>query len=131
MMPDPTATAQWLQAALLAGTRWSETGQNLRTGCSCYGLVRLAYQQAGMVLPATADDAEPLFAPAAPPWQAWDVLQADFTGITLAPTHLALLLALPYGWHCSKAAGGLARFDSRDRFWRRVTKKVWRLQPCA
>lgn len=131
MMPDPEPTQAWLQEQLLAGTRWAETGDDLRTGCSCYGLVRAAYRHAGVMLPSEPSEAQELFVRGDGPLQPWDVLQVDFAGIALAPIHLAFLLTLPYGYHCSKAAMGLARFDSRGRFWRRVTKHVWRLALCA
>src|SRR5262245_7029592 len=90
-----------LQALLERGVRWQDGGRDPYTGgLDCYGLVRFAYELAGTTLPDSPEEAEAVFTPIEPPYQAMDVLVCNF-GAFHGPRHLVLLTKPPWGFHCS------------------------------
>lgn len=133
-LPDPAPVRALLQHILETGSRWSETGNDPRTdGVSCWGLVRFAFAQGGIVLPESAAEADHHFVPVSPPYQAWDMPLFDFRGIAHGPRHVGILLTPQVGYHSSRATNGVARFDLRHGLWQRVLHQVVRLRgtPCA
>ena len=128
LLPDPSPVIATLQAILETGSRWAEVGTNPRTGVSCWGLVHFAYAQGGLELPASACEASEAFVLAQPPYQPWDVVMANFSGLLHGPRHLGILLGASWGFHCSPATNGLARFHLGDPLWKRGLRHVWRLK---
>lgn len=124
--PAPTIAA--LQAILETGSRWAEHGTDPHTGVSCWGLVRFAYACGGVELPASACEASEAFTLVTRPYQPWDMVMANFSGMLHGPRHVGVLLGETWGFHCSQATNGLAHFDIQDRLWRRALRHVWRLK---
>lgn len=123
--PDPAPLVATLQALLRSGTRWEARGLDPATGCGCYGLVWFAYGLGGIALPRLAEDADVLFAPVVPPYQAFDVVLRE-PSTFLGVRHLGLLLSPQEGWHMAEATNGLARFRLSHPFWRQVACTVLR-----
>lgn len=130
-MPQTAPVAAQLQALLERGSRWAETGDDPRTGVSCWGLVRYAYGLADISLPASACEADAHFVLADFPYQPWDMPLADFSGLFHGPRHVGILLTTHAGFHCSRATNGIARFSLHDALWKRRLRHVWRLKEFA
>lgn len=118
-IPDIVPVIAQLQALLQRGTVYAPEGDDPLTACSCYGLVRHSYGLAGILLPETPEEAEALFQVVPPPYQPWDLVLSSFEPYR-GSRHLSLLTAPPWGFHCSRATNGLARFCLYQGVWRRV-----------
>jgi cell wall-associated NlpC family hydrolase len=116
-----------LQAILNTGSCWAEVGDDPRTGINCYGLVRYGFGLGGIVLPESGRCADAYFVPAMRPYQPWDMVMADFSGMSHGPRHVGLLLAPTWGFHISQSTNGIAHFNIYHAVWRRVIRHVWRL----
>ena len=128
--PNAFPVFQHLLTLLTQGTTWAASGDDPRLGCSCYGLVRYAYAQAGIVLPGTPEEAEVLFTLVPLPYEPWDVLLWNFEPWH-GPRHLALLLTPMQGIHSSASTNGLARFRLTDGLVQRVLTHAWRYKGWA
>lgn len=128
LAPDPTFAIRALQHALETGSRWAEVGSNPKTGLSCYGLVRWTFHLAGVALPESPHEADASFVAVEPPYEPWDMVCANFSGVIYGTRHVGLLMAPTWGYHCSQPTNGIARFDLQVAPWRRVVRHGWRLK---
>lgn len=125
-LPDPAPVSADLQRLLLSRTVYcSRGGLDPMTGLGCYGLVHWSFAQIGIALPPTAEEGVEAFVLVQRPYQAWDVVLAQF-GTSLDARHVGLLLTPPCGFHCSWATQGLAHFSLVKGNWQRAFRHVWR-----
>ena len=124
--PDSAPVIATLQALLLDGVPWRDGGKT-PVGFDCYGLVHYAFSLGGIALPETPEEARGAFEIIPPPYHAWDVLLARVA--PYGERHIGLLLTPGWGYHCSRASNGLARFVTARGYWRQYLRHGLRYKP--